>query len=495
MFRRFKPEKVCERVGVINYISLGHVSSGKTTTGGYLLAHMGGVLAPGDHARVQHAKKAAGVEKDVENPYARMLSSAHEVEQSLKMNRIVTTACGMAIFPLKSGIEVHLIDAPGHLLFFSEAVGGATGVTPDVAVVHIPAGIKEFEKGVSGQLKLHVLTAIAAGAGHIIVAVTMMDKVQYDQGAFGACKAKIAELLQSCLEFAQATAMCTIVPVCSVHGQNIKDRSPLMPWWTGRTLVEAIERTLPSTRDKMPTRFAFSEGEGRKGVGVLQSGTVSVGDDVVVYPGGYRATVARISDPDDPFNAPTVQAGTAVSVSPAIGEEVEIELQPLDKTEASIAGGAVLCAFGGQYEPADVIVVRFRTGRFISDNLRICPGSSVVVHVSGEIVPATLEKIICFTDARGAADLVRDPPKMIVTSPETDDCVTFVAMFKLARPAVVAKHDRCIVCDGDVMLGFGEITRLGAPRAKPAPSAARAASASRLSRAVSAVSAASASDA
>ena len=108
-------------------------------------------------------------------------------------------------------------------------------------------------------------------------------------------------------------------PVSALVGDNVVDRSDRTPWYEGPSLLELLE-TLPADTDpvhesfRMPVQVvirpqgaarSLEHVEYRGYAGQLASGSVRVGDEVVVLPSGLRSTVAGIDLAVDPLPVPS----------------------------------------------------------------------------------------------------------------------------------------------------------------------------------------------
>ena len=103
--------------------------------------------------------------------------------------------------------------------------------TADLAVLLVDA-----RKGVLTQTRRHSLLAKLVGIRHMVVAVTKMDLVDYDQAAFEA-------MVSDYRAFAESIGIddWIAIPVSGLNGDNVAARSAAMGWYNGPSLIEHLE--------------------------------------------------------------------------------------------------------------------------------------------------------------------------------------------------------------------------------------------------------------
>ncbi|HSZ15120.1 MAG TPA: GTP-binding protein [Solirubrobacteraceae bacterium] len=221
-----------------------------------------------------------------------------------------------------------IADCPGHRQYTRNMVTGAS--TADVAVVLIDA-----RRGVLEQSKRHAFISALLGIPEMVVAINKMDLVDYSQ-------ARYDELVQEFEAFAQKLrggknprrTRTSYIPMSALNGDNVVERSALMPWYDGPVLLEHLEQVevaYDHPEDK-PARFpvqwvirpaaanAAHAVDYRGYAGQLASGALRRGDEVAVLPGGGRTRIAAI----DTYDGELEEAAAPMSLTLRLEDELDV---------------------------------------------------------------------------------------------------------------------------------------------------------------------------
>jgi len=210
-----------------------------------------------------------------------------------------------------------IADAPGHEQYTRNMVTAAS--TADVAVLLVDA-----RKGVLPQTKRHATLATLLGIRQLIVAVNKMDLVDFARDRFETIRADFQTWL------ARRTGVSVdvrYIPISALEGDNVVDRGVQLAWYEGPTLVELLEDA-PSEQlnienpARLPVQWVCrpAQSDFRGYAGRLEAGTLSVGDEVIVLPGGLRSRVTRIAIGETELSLAV--AGQSVMVSLADERDV-----------------------------------------------------------------------------------------------------------------------------------------------------------------------------
>lgn len=224
--------------------------------------------------------------------------------------RGITIELGFASLDLPSGRHLGIVDVPGHEKFVKNMVAGATGI--DMVAMVIAA-----DEGVMPQTREHMEICSLLGVEHGLVALTKIDMIDADW----------LELVEEDIrDFIAGTFLedKAIVPVSSASGEGIDAFVSALDDLSGR-----IPERSSSNLFRLPVDRVFTmKGFGTVITGSLMSGTVKVGDNVMIYPSGIPSKVRGVQVHGEPVE-------TAHS-----GMRTAINFQGLEK--ASIERGQVL---------------------------------------------------------------------------------------------------------------------------------------------------------
>jgi bifunctional enzyme CysN/CysC len=229
-------------------------------------------------------------------------------------------------------------DTPGHEQYTRNMVTGAS--TADAAVLLVDA-----RKGVLTQTRRHSYLAKLFGIRHLVLAVSKMDLVDYDAGAFAA-------ILADYRTFAQGTGAedWTAVPLSGLNGDNVVERSPRMPWYTGPALLELLE-TLPAAENRMleqpfrmPVQLVVRPDQDFRGyAGQIASGAVQAGQEIRILPSGRQTSIARVVSMDGDLDRAIARQSVTLTFSDEVdcsrGDVIAAATDPpqaADQFEATI---------------------------------------------------------------------------------------------------------------------------------------------------------------
>jgi bifunctional enzyme CysN/CysC len=138
-----------------------------------------------------------------------------------------------------------------------------------------------------------------------------MDLVGHDEAVFE----EIQRTFGAFLRQFDLVPSC-FIPVAGRDGENVATRAASMPWYTGPTVLEALDsfttdRSAADRPFRMPVqgvyKFTEDNDERRIVAGTVVTGTLSVGDEVVFFPSGKRSRVKSI----EAFNLPRQRSAVA----------------------------------------------------------------------------------------------------------------------------------------------------------------------------------------
>ncbi|CCK79425.1 selenocysteine-specific translation elongation factor [Desulfobacula toluolica] len=243
-----------------------------------------------DHGKTSLVKALTGIETD-------RLKEEKE--------RGITIELGFASLDLPNGQHIGIVDMPGHEKFVKNMVAGSSGI--DVVTMVIAA-----DEGVMPQTREHMEICNLMGIEHGMIALTKTDMVDED----------LLELaLEDINDFVQGTFLedKPVIPVSSVTHEGLDQFI--------KTLEEICSK-LPerkySSIFRLPVDRVFSmKGFGTVITGTLTSGSINVGDDIMVYP---KQIVSKVRG---------IQVHSSGVDTAGAGTRTAINFQGLDKESVS----------------------------------------------------------------------------------------------------------------------------------------------------------------
>lgn len=291
----------------LNLVIGGHVDHGKSTIIGRLLADTGS-LPDGK----LEAVRANCVRNSKPFEYAFLLDALKD-EQA----QGITIDAARVFF--QSALRPYIIiDAPGHIEFLRNLVTGAARAEAALLVIDANEGIQE-------NSRRHGYMMSMLGIKQLVVLVNKMDLVNYDVAVYN----RIQEEYRTFLARLDVKPD-GFIPVSGREGDNITTHSAAMPWYTGPSVLEALDQfRADAPETDQPFRLSVQDvykftgqGDDRRIVaGSIDSGKFSVGDEVVFYPSGKKSTVKSIEG----FNrAPTTTAVAGEATGFTLAEQIYV---------------------------------------------------------------------------------------------------------------------------------------------------------------------------
>ena len=351
----------------MNIVIAGHVDHGKSTVIGRLLADTGSL----PNGKLEQVKETCR-RNSKPFEYAFLLDALKD-EQS----QGITIDAARVFFKTPKRHYI-IIDAPGHIEFLKNMVTGASHAEAALLVI-------DAEEGVQENSRRHGYMISMLGIKQMVVVVNKMDLVGYDQKVFDAIVSEYTEFLDGIGLTAKA-----FLPVSGMEGDTIAALSEKMPWYAGQTVLQALdnfEKEPPPTGKpfRMPAQgvYKFTKtGDKRRIIaGTVDTGSVSVGDEIIFYPSGKQSTVKSLEQ----FNAESPKAFSA-------GRAASLTLDQ----QIYIARGQ-LAARADQ--PAPKVSKRLRVNLFWMGKNPMETGKDYILKVGTVKEPVRIEKIISVMDA------------------------------------------------------------------------------------------------
>ena len=257
----------------INLVFIGHVDHGKSTSVGRLLFDSGNV----SEQQLRKLKDKAGELGKAGFEFAYVMDNLKEEQE-----RGVTIDLAHKKFE-SDKYYFTVIDAPGHKDFIKNMITGASQA--DAAVLVVAAN-----DGINSQTREHAYLSKVLGVNQMIIGVNKMDisGVDYKEEKFNAVKEEVGKLLAS---VGYKVDQIPFVPIASLKGDNVVKKSENMSWYSGPTLLEAIDNlTEPEKPVDLPLRMPIQDVYNITGIGVVpvgrvETGVLKVGQKIIAVPG------------------------------------------------------------------------------------------------------------------------------------------------------------------------------------------------------------------
>lgn len=257
----------------INLVFIGHVDHGKSTTVGRLLYDSGNI----DEQAMRKLKERAQQLGKVGFEFAFVMDNLKEEQE-----RGVTIDLSHKRFDTPK-YYFTIIDAPGHKDFIKNMITGAAQADCAVLVVSANPG-----DGVQAQTIEHLKLAKIFGVGQLMVAVNKMDMAGFAEKRYSEV---VEEVKKHAKQAGWKVEQIRFLPLAALLGENITRKPTKMPWWTGETLLQALDKfEVPKKPTDLPLRLPIQDVYNITGIGVVpvgrvETGIMKVGDKVTIVPG------------------------------------------------------------------------------------------------------------------------------------------------------------------------------------------------------------------
>jgi bifunctional enzyme CysN/CysC len=412
----------------MHIVVTGHVDHGKSTILGRLLADTGS-LPEGklDAVRLTCERNAKPFE------YAFLLDALKD-EQA----QGITIDSARGFFKSKRRHYV-IVDAPGHIEFLKNMITGASRAEAALLVIDAHEGVRE-------NSRRHGFMLSMLGIGQIAVLVNKMDLVGYRQDVFDRIVGEYGEFLGRL-----GVSPARFIPVSGVAGDNLVTPSQNLAWYDGPTVRDALEAfenrpSLTSAAFRMPVQgvYKFTEHNDTRRIiaGTVESGRISVGDEVIFYPSGKKGRVDRI----EAFNRPPRREASAEEATGfTLSDQIYI-------------GRGEIAAMSGQTKPH--VSTRMQVSLFWLARNPLVLRKEYLLKLGTGRAPCRIEEIHRVIDA---SELATSEGRTQVNRHEVAECT-----LALGRPLAFDTVDQCsptgrFVIVDDFEIGGGGIVRQALP--------------------------------
>lgn len=291
--------------GLLKFITCGSVDDGKSTLIGHILYD----------AKLIYADQEKALELD-----SKVGSRSGDIDYSLLLDGLmaereqgITIDVAYSYFTTDNRSFI-VADTPGHEEYTRNMAVGASFA--DLAVILIDAS-----QGVLVQTRRHARICKLMGIRHFVFAVNKMDLVKYSKSRFDEIVKQIEELKNELL-----LDDIYIIPLSATEGDNVTVKSENIPWYNGVPLLQYLETVdVDSSEEEegfyLPVQRVCRPDHTFRGFqGQIESGSISVGDEIVTLPSNEKAHVKQILMTDK--DVKTAFKGQPVTIT--LDKEVDV---------------------------------------------------------------------------------------------------------------------------------------------------------------------------
>jgi thioredoxin-dependent adenylylsulfate APS reductase len=305
---------------LVRVVIVGHVDHGKSTLIGRLLHEAGG-LPDGKLDTL----KAVSARRGMPFEWSFLLDALQtERDQGITIDtsqiRLRTPAR-----------DIVLIDAPGHAEFLRNMITGAAQADAALLIVDATEGVRD-------QTRRHGYLLHLLGVRQVAVVINKMDRVDFDAGRFERIEAEIVAHLAGL-----GLTPTAVIPISARHGDGVARHTPATAWYAGPTVLAALDAFSPARTPadlalRMPIQAIYKFDDRRIIAGRVESGSIAVGDEIVVMPAGKRVRVKSIEAwpvPDSTRAPRAARAGQSIGIT--LDREIFVERGDVISAPASPA--------------------------------------------------------------------------------------------------------------------------------------------------------------
>ena len=291
--------------GLLKFITCGSVDDGKSTLIGHILYD----------AKLIYADQEKALELD-----SKVGSRSGDIDYSLLLDGLmaereqgITIDVAYRYFTTDNRSFI-VADTPGHEEYTRNMAVGASFA--DLAVILIDAS-----QGVLVQTRRHARICKLMGIRHFVFAVNKMDLVKYSKSRFDEIVKQIEELKNELL-----LDDIYIIPLSATEGDNVTVKSENSPWYNGVPLLQYLETVdVDSSEEEegfyLPVQRVCRPDHTFRGFqGQIESGSISIGDEIVTLPSNEKAHVKQILMTDK--DVKTAFKGQPVTIT--LDKEVDV---------------------------------------------------------------------------------------------------------------------------------------------------------------------------
>jgi len=199
-------------------------------------------------------------------------------------------------------------DTPGHEEYTRNMATGAS--TADIAIILVDA-----QHGILTQTRRHSFITSMVGVKKVLLAVNKLDLIDYSEEVYDKIVKEYNKFASNALDIEEITP----IPISALMGDNVVNKSTNTPWYKGQTIMEYLENVEISNKNldkpfRIPIQWVNRPSSDFRGFsGLIASGSIRVGDEVKIIPGGQSSTIETIITGDSEVT--NASAGESITIT------------------------------------------------------------------------------------------------------------------------------------------------------------------------------------
>ena len=267
-----------EEKDILKFVTIGSVDDGKSTLIGRLLYETDCVFMD-----QYEAIKNTSEKKGFDNPDLSLITDG------LKSEREQGITIDVAYRYFATDKRKFIVsDCPGHVQYTKNMITGASNA--EVSLI-----ILDAKRGITEQSKRHGFISSLLQISHTLVVVNKMDMVDYSEDVFNDIVAEYKEFLSK-LDIKDVV----FIPSSALKGDNIVNKTDNLSWHEGTTVLSYLENVYVLNAYnkfdfRFPVQMVIRDDPFRGYAGDIASGTVRVGDEVLLMPSMKKSKISAIT--------------------------------------------------------------------------------------------------------------------------------------------------------------------------------------------------------
>ncbi len=299
--------KTHQEKSLLRFITCGSVDDGKSTLIGRMLyeSHM---LFDDQLSLLESDSKKLGTQGS-EIDFALLVDGlAAEREQGITID--------VAYRYFSTDKRKYIVaDTPGHEEYTRNMATGAS--TADIAIILVDA-----QHGILTQTRRHSFITSMVGVKKVLLAVNKLDLVNYSEEVYDKIVKEYNKFASNALDIEEITP----IPISALMGDNVVNRSTNTPWYKGKTIMEYLENVEISNKNldkpfRIPIQWVNRPSPDFRGFsGLIASGSIRVGDEIKIIPGGQFSTIEKIITGD----REVTRASVGESITITLDDQIDV---------------------------------------------------------------------------------------------------------------------------------------------------------------------------